>query len=475
MDATPENCISRGHSVAKGMLVLLSLLLLLTGFVVLGQFASRPLPQGGFPANPIPPAAAGVILLMCGSSASLWYVCVRARPAWNAGIILTESAIVVGGLVPIQGVATLVWTPARGDFGGLVNFAVLVLVVIVPLVVTLIASAATYCLVLTRPEPQEPVARWVKRLTISLAWLFLAAGTLVGFGVGMSSPARLAAQTKHLQAGNASVKELADALQSRDISIRFWAVQELRSKGPLAKSAVPALAQALNDKQMISWPAADALAKIGPDAAPAIPALVAAIEREQGKGKTSETGGEGPSTFSWLAGEALAGIGPASIDALVTLLAHEDRFVRMTAAHAVGKLGPQAQNAAPALHQALNDDDETVRRYARVALNRIGAGLPSAQRPPDFQVAANEAASKVQEIPLGAWTQLATYTADPRTRPPGTVCVTFDDGYRWLIAESVLRREQRVEGDRKIETAVTAKRRYEHVLGTQEVRIIDSQ
>lgn len=473
MDATPENRFPKRHRFAEGVLVLLSLLLLLTGLVVLGQFASRPLPKGGFPANPVPPATAGVILLICGSAASLWYLSARARPAWSAGIVLNESAILVGGLVPIQGVATLVWTPARGDFGGLANDAVLVLVVIAPLLVTLTASAATYCLLLARPEPQQPLATWVKRLTISLACLFLAAGSLAAFGVRISSPARPAAQKEHIRTGNASIEELANALQSHDMNVRFWAVQELRSKGPQAKSAVPALAQALQDNQMISWPAADALAKIGPNAAPAIPALVAAIEREQGKGKTSDTGGEGPSTFSWLAGQALAAIGSASIDELVTLLAHEDRFVRMTAAHSLGSQGPQAQKAVPALNQALNDNNETVRRYARVALDRIGAGRPAAQSPAPLPDGANEGANKVQEIPLGAWTTIASYAADPITRPPGTVCVTFDDGYRWLISQSALRREQRTAPGRKVQTVITATRRYEHVLGTQEVRIVD--
>jgi hypothetical protein len=222
---------------------------------------------------------------------------------------------------------------------------------------------------------------------------------------------------------------------------------------------------------MISWVAADALGKIGPDAAPAIPDLVAVIKSERGKGKTSETGGEGPSTYSWLAGKALAEIGSASIHELVSLLEHEDRFVRMTAALALGTMGPQARTAVPALNQTLNDPDETVRRYSRVALNRIGCRPTAPQdslAPPD---AGDEAANKIQEIPIGVWTTLASYTGDPRTRPRGSVCVTFDDGYRWLVAETVVTRERRVEGDRKIEIVVTPTRRLEHVLGTKEVRI----
>jgi hypothetical protein len=37
----------------------------------------------------------------------------------------------------------------------------------------------------------------------------------------------------------------------------------------------------------------------------------------------------------------------------------------------------------------------------------------------------------------------------------------------------VEKREQRFDGDRKVEVIVSGTRRYEHVLGTNEVRIID--
>jgi hypothetical protein len=261
--------------------------------------------------------------------------------------------------------------------------------------------------------------------------------------------------------------------------------------GPKAKSAVPALADVLSDHQMVSWPAADALSNIGPDASPAIPALVEVIEREQGKGKTSETESETPSTFSWLAGKALAGIGPASIPALSELLAHDDRFVRMTAAQALGAMEPPPEDAIPALNNALSDQHEYVRRLARRALDRIdkrsvapdtssGRGgfpghvgaLPARADPFPVRKSASGAQVDVQEVPI-VWTKLAPYAGDPRNRPPGTVCLSFDDGYRWLIRGSVENREQRLDGERKVEVIVSGSRRYEHLLGTNEVRIID--
>jgi hypothetical protein len=86
---------------------------------------------------------------------------------------------------------------------------------------------------------------------------------------------------------------------------------------------------------------------------------------------------------------------------------------------------------------------------------------------------ANVAPKEVQGIPIGVWTTLAPYPGDPRDRPPGTVLLSFQDGYRWLIPGSVERREQRADGDRRIEVVVSGSRRYEHVLETNEVRIID--
>jgi hypothetical protein len=41
------------------------------------------------------------------------------------------------------------------------------------------------------------------------------------------------------------------------------------------------------------------------------------------------------------------------------------------------------------------------------------------------------------------------------------------------MTDSVIGREHWNEGDRKIEAVITDTRRYEHVLGTHEVRIID--
>ena len=46
---------------------------------------------------------------------------------------------------------------------------------------------------------------------------------------------------------------------------------------------------------------------------------------------------------------------------------------RAHAACVLGLMGPAARGAAPALAEALDDEDPTVRRHAALALGRIGA------------------------------------------------------------------------------------------------------
>jgi hypothetical protein len=64
-------------------------------------------------------------------------------------------------------------------------------------------------------------------------------------------------------------------------------------------------------------------------------------------------------------------------------------------------------------------------------------------------------------------------SGDPGERPAGTVCLSFDDGYMWLIADSVAARELRVEEGRTIDSVLGASQRYEHVLETYAVQVLE--
>ncbi len=57
--------------------------------------------------------------------------------------------------------------------------------------------------------------------------------------------------------------------------------------------------------------------------------------------------------------------------AQITNLESGDFTVRRCAARALGRIGPKAKNAVPALLRALEDSEPTVRDAAKVALGRI--------------------------------------------------------------------------------------------------------
>lgn len=65
------------------------------------------------------------------------------------------------------------------------------------------------------------------------------------------------------------------------------------------------------------------------------------------------------------------------------------------------------------------------------------------------------------------WWEQDPYPLDCATRPESTVCVRYDDGYTWLVRDSI-RGWERVGA---IQTAVGNEARYEHVIGTDLVRL----
>ena len=64
------------------------------------------------------------------------------------------------------------------------------------------------------------------------------------------------------------------------------------------------------------------------------------------------------------------------------------------------------------------------------------------------------------------WWEQESYAADCASRPQGTVCVRYDDGYSWLVRDSI----QRWEMHGSVQTAVGYAARYEHILGTDSIR-----
>ncbi|MBN1672353.1 MAG: HEAT repeat domain-containing protein [Kiritimatiellae bacterium] len=141
----------------------------------------------------------------------------------------------------------------------------------------------------------------------------------------------------------AAVQALTGALKDSNLAVRSDACRALGNHGAEAASAVPALRELLTagSSKTDRTRAAETLALIGPAASAAVPDLITATA-------DSKTDQRAPVN-------ALAMIGEPAIPELVKALAHSDRRIRRQAAVALGKMGPKAQAAVPALIRALPD------------------------------------------------------------------------------------------------------------------------
>jgi HEAT repeat protein len=131
----------------------------------------------------------------------------------------------------------------------------------------------------------------------------------------------------------AATPGLSGLLFHPDLDVRLAAAKALEQMGPYAREAVPALARAILDGDAEARMAVMyALVSIGPkNTAEAIPNLIKSLSVE---------------------------VAP-------------DARLRRTAAEALGKLGPAARSALPALRRALGDDDSEVRVNASDAILNI--------------------------------------------------------------------------------------------------------
>lgn len=159
---------------------------------------------------------------------------------------------------------------------------------------------------------------------------------------------------------------------NRDDDSRDFARDALINFGPAARPAVPALIDMLKGKDPpLPNYAAQVLGAIGPDAQSAEPALIGVMRGTDDQDRIE-------------AADALGKIGRDQAEAVAVttrmLNAEEDWFVRERAAYVLGDLGPTAEPSVPALTQALNDEDEDVRRAAAEAISKIATALQDSHR-----------------------------------------------------------------------------------------------
>ena len=220
------------------------------------------------------------------------------------------------------------------------------------------------------------------------------------------------------QMGTDALPYLITMLKHHDKYVRRHAVWAFGKLGSLAKDAVEPLCKALKDEDpRTASGAAQALGNMSYDAIEAIPCLAEAMRGTN-------------IVLCRLASKAMSQIGRPAIATLMAHLRHRDPFVRGEAALALGWMGPTAGDAVPALTDALRasrpsditkpampldaatpvtpivvnanqpSSEETSRIHVAQALGRIGPTAASAV--PALEVASRDYSDRVRQAALNA-------------------------------------------------------------------------
>jgi HEAT repeat protein len=163
------------------------------------------------------------------------------------------------------------------------------------------------------------------------------------------------------------IADLAQALrQEKDPKARAGMAWALGQFGESAATAIPAVAALLKDGDQATRQAAiEALALIGE---PALPALADGLRSKHEDVRKA--------ALAALAKSSGSGAEEA-VPALIEALKSEDPAIRESAILILGKLGPAAKGAVPALGNLLDDPDSNLRNKAAEALGKIGkAAVP---------------------------------------------------------------------------------------------------
>ncbi|HUG89424.1 MAG TPA: HEAT repeat domain-containing protein, partial [Planctomycetaceae bacterium] len=189
-----------------------------------------------------------------------------------------------------------------------------------------------------------------------------------------SSLARLLTETDEavLQAALAALGELGAAaresvphvsrlLNHGEPSVRSVAVQMLPRVQSDTGQVVPLLVEALKDDDWtVRTASAGALGRVGGPARPAVPLLfeMLAVETDRDAARAAL--------------REIDDVEPAALPTLIAALDSEDRSARFYALFFLGKLGPGAREALPALKRLRDEgDSERSRRFLDEAIQKI--------------------------------------------------------------------------------------------------------
>ncbi len=167
----------------------------------------------------------------------------------------------------------------------------------------------------------------------------------------------LGAIRKESAAADQAIPALIEALTDRDRQVRFYAAMSLKDMGAAASNAVPALTKVVADTGVgpqtnsyfyLRAVAAVALGKVGPAAASALPVLKATLQAPN----------------SYLRGQAAVAIWRISLDvdtalpALLREMTGVSEHSKWDWIVALGEMGPRAKAAVPQLTKELEQDKE---------------------------------------------------------------------------------------------------------------------
>jgi HEAT repeat protein len=155
--------------------------------------------------------------------------------------------------------------------------------------------------------------------------------------------------------GTASVPTLLEALKGDHFYLRHYAARTLARLGPEARAAVSALGQSLSDSAIeVREKSAEAIANIG-EPAPVLPQLLKALEDPYGAREH--------------AARALALAGRTAVPGLVKALESGPPHARDSAIQALGRIGPDAAEAMPAMLDALKREFQEAEQKASAIEN----------------------------------------------------------------------------------------------------------
>jgi HEAT repeat protein len=161
-----------------------------------------------------------------------------------------------------------------------------------------------------------------------------------------------------------AIDALTIGVSDQNVAGRLAAIDALETFGPAAAPAVPALNQALRDRNLfVRWSAARTLGLIGPVKPKETVAGLARLLHDPDL------------DVRMAASVALSRLGPVSRDALPDLvwaLKNSDAEMRVDALHTMAAIGTSSQPALPVIAQALRDPDERVRIAAAEVLGKFG-------------------------------------------------------------------------------------------------------